>query len=404
MWRQLSIRNFRSIEQADVTFSRFTVLVGRNSVGKSNVADALVFFSEMTSRPDLAFAHRGGPAGVFHRHQRQGAGAHVRLVLAVAGTRAALSGSRGPRIRCSFRLALRGNPPWVIKEQAVSLHRKGVELDVELHDGRLTRGQLDFPLPALEPTASMIPYLRGIRHYAGALRPLGAVRRYRLSPEAMSSPREASEAVVLEEDGGNIATAVEHLRGAPVSSSRYRRWTSVLSGVQRIFPGLRDIEVEPIGRFRRLVFHQVAESGREARFSAAEVSDGTLHALGLLVAAAQISRGELLIVEEPESHLNPGAAQILFDQLKDASRRGAVLVTTHSPELLEAVANETILVCRYENGRTLVGPLARSQQALVREGLFTVAELVRSEDLRIEGCEVETLSPAHPGALEGCHA
>jgi len=43
MWRRVEISNFRSIESASVTLAPFTIVVGRNSSGKSNFADALVF-------------------------------------------------------------------------------------------------------------------------------------------------------------------------------------------------------------------------------------------------------------------------------------------------------------------------------------------------------------------------
>ena len=79
---------------------------------------------------------------------------------------------------------------------------------------------------------------------------------------------------------------------------------------------------------------------------------------GILVAAQQMTPDELLIIEEPEVSIHVGAAQLLFDVLKDASRRGAVLVTTHSADLLDAARDEEILVCSYRDGVTKIGPLA----------------------------------------------
>jgi len=71
--------------------------------------------------------------------------------------------------------------------------------------------------------------------------------------------------------------------------------------------------------------------------------------------------------------------------LQEASRRGDVLITTHSPDLLDAAKDETILVCNLVDGVTRIGPLASGQRQLVREGLFRLAELMRAEPLRIEG-------------------
>jgi type I restriction enzyme M protein len=60
-------------------------------------------------------------------------------------------------------------------------------------------------------------------------------------------------------------------------------------------------------------------------------------------------------------------------------------VTTHSADLLDAARDEEILVCDYRAGLTRIGELAAAQRAVVRDGLFSVAELMRSEPLRIEG-------------------
>jgi type I restriction enzyme M protein len=105
-------------------------------------------------------------------------------------------------------------------------------------------------------------------------------------------------------------------------------------------------------------------------------------------------RDELLIIEEPGVSIHAGAATLLFEVLKSASLKGSVLVTTHSADLLDAARDEEILVCQYLDGITQVGPLATSQRNLVREGLFSLAEIMRAEPLRIEGEEVRALDPA----------
>jgi type I restriction enzyme M protein len=137
-------------------------------------------------------------------------------------------------------------------------------------------------------------------------------------------------------------------------------------------------------------FDQKQAAGQVARFSTSEMSEGALRALGILVTAQQMTQDELLIIEEPEVAIHVGAAQLLFDVLKDASTRGSVLLTTHSADLLDAAREEEILVCSYREGVTRIGPLASAQREVVRQGLFTVAELLRSEPLRIEGEEPGT--------------
>lgn len=73
------------------------------------------------------------------------------------------------------------------------------------------------------------------------------------------------------------------------------------------------------------------------RFNANSMSDGTLRALGILVALFQGGEGarpSLVGIEEPEVALHPAAAAVVRDALTCASTRCQVVVTSHSPELL----------------------------------------------------------------------
>jgi type I restriction enzyme M protein len=123
------------------------------------------------------------------------------------------------------------------------------------------------------------------------------------------------------------------------------------------------------------------------------MSEGSLRALAVVIAAQQVRKGQMLVIEEPEANVHPGVAALVYDVLEEASQRGDVLITTHSPDLLDAAKDETILVCSATEGVTRIGPLDSSQRQLVREGLFRLAELMRAEPLRIEGDEPETVDP-----------
>jgi type I restriction enzyme M protein len=206
---------------------------------------------------------------------------------------------------------------------------------------------------------------------------LRTVRRYRLNPDVMRRPQLISDRVRLEEDGANIAVAVRAVRATG-------RMEDLLRALAKIVPGLRDVKVRQAERYLTLEFEQEQDEGLVARFNATEMSEGALRALGIIVATLQMARDELLIIEEPEVSIHVGAAALLFDVLKEASESGAVLITTHSADLIDAAADEEILVCEYAQGVTSIGPLASAQRAVVRDGLFSVAQLMRSEPLRIE--------------------
>jgi len=224
------------------------------------------------------------------------------------------------------------------------------------------------------------------RTLAHAARRLSAVRALRPVPELMRQPQPPTESPKLLETVSNISTALHRMSDGDRAD--------IVRAMQRIIPGLLDVRALAAGRYLTLSFTQSLDAERRPEFAATEMSDGALRALAVVVAAQQMSRDELLVIEEPEVNLHPGAADVVYDVLHRASRKGAVLVTTHSPELLDRAKDDEILVCEYVRGVTRVGPLAQAQRDLVREGLFSTAERMRSEELRREGAEPRVVQDA----------
>jgi predicted ATPase len=145
------------------------------------------------------------------------------------------------------------------------------------------------------------------------------------------------------------------------------------------------VDAKPIGSKETLEFRQqMAGSKHPWRFLAANMSDGTLRAVGVLVALFQSSNGQrprvpLVGIEEPEVALHPAAAGVLLDALIEASQSTQVLVTSHSPELLDdsRISGESILAVLAEEGITKVAPLDEVGLSVLRDRLCTPGELLR---------------------------
>ena len=118
------------------------------------------------------------------------------------------------------------------------------------------------------------------------------------------------------------------------------------------------------------------------------MSDGTLRALGVLTALFSGNEDRLspIGIEEPESALHPAAARLLLDALRDASARRQVLVTSHSPDLLdnETLGEREILAVTATAGQTTIGRLDVTARAALENSLFTPGELMRVNQLQPE--------------------
>ncbi len=110
--------------------------------------------------------------------------------------------------------------------------------------------------------------------------------------------------------------------------------------------------------------------------------------LGILVALFQgdddtQKRVPLVGIEEPEIALHPGAVGALLDALRDAAHRTQVIITTHSPDLLEDkhLDVDSILAVEADDD-TVIARVDDASRSVVQDRLFTVGELLRSNQLQ----------------------
>lgn len=106
--------------------------------------------------------------------------------------------------------------------------------------------------------------------------------------------------------------------------------------------------------------------------------------LAILVALYQTPAPPLIVIEEPEANLHPGALGVLADVIKEASLRTQVIITTHSPDLIDHFDPEVIRVVERVDGVTVVGKVQENQREIIRQKLYRPGELMRVEGLQRE--------------------
>jgi len=208
---------------------------------------------------------------------------------------------------------------------------------------------------------------------------------YNLNPNAIRDLQSPDAGLLLLRDGGNIASVVDSLRARdPAAMERIEEYLG------QIIADIDGVDVKTLGPKESLEFRQrVKGSAHPWRFLAANMSDGTLRALGILVALFQFARNEgpavpLIGIEEPEVALHPAAAGVLFDALREASKVAQVLITSHSPDLLESkdLQTESILAVVQEAGVTKIAPVDEIGRSALKRNLVTAGELLRTDQLR----------------------
>jgi predicted ATPase len=120
--------------------------------------------------------------------------------------------------------------------------------------------------------------------------------------------------------------------------------------------------------FEELVFPPAADQRIQLRVrwkslkreqSAADLSDGTLRYLLILTILASPSPAPIIAIDEPETGLHPSMLPIIAEYAAEASTRSQVILTTHSPQLLDAFSEikPTTTVVKWSGGETTLKTL-----------------------------------------------
>ena len=371
----VKLKNYKSIATADVQLPQVSFLVGPNGSGKSNFMDALRFVADaLNTSLDLALRVRGGIGLVQRQPIADGVPFGARLQLELEA--------------CSgwYALAIRGRAEdgyEVCREECRLADRRGTRE----HFFRVERGRvIDASISNAPAAAEDRLYLvtaSGLKEFRPAFDALAGMRFANPIPERMRPIQAPGNASSLNRDCGNAASVLGGLeKRFPAAKRRIDEYLGC------IVPGIVETRRSPKDIAETLQFLLQVDDGK-VHLPASSMSDGTLRALGVLLAlfqgATQEDAGTGVVgIEEPEAGQHPGAVEVLADAIREAALHTQVIVTSHSPELLDSIADESIITVDAHQGATRFSTLDDAARSVIRDRLFTAGELLRIDQLGME--------------------
>lgn len=372
---RIVLRNYRSIAACEVSPGALTFLVGPNGAGKSNFVDALRFVADsLRNTVDDAFRERGGVRAV----PRRGTGRTASFGLRIEFDLGSATG------HFAFEIQAEGRGDYRIRrEECAILESDDASWRYETVNGVMRSSNIVRP-PVAAAGQFYLSRASHVAEFHPVYRALAGMGFYNFDPQAMRAFRHSDAGDLLSRDGGNFASVLSRL--ADRDPEIVKRIEGYLTAV---VDGVEGIRTRRDGSEDRLEFLQrTGATNRPTRFESVSLSDGALRALGVLTGIFQGTGNpdgpRLVGIEEPESTLHPSAAGALLDALRDASENAQVLVTTHSPELLDdkdLTADELLAVVA-TNGRSRVGRIDEAGRTTLRKRLCTPGELLRMGQVR----------------------
>jgi predicted ATPase len=374
MLRSLHLTRFKSFRDAEVALGPFTLLVGTNASGKSNVRDALRFLHGCAQGFSLAevLDEKWGSGGIrLWQGIRGGAREVVWYGHEAFELRVVWQPTPGRRA-FEYGITVRFDRKKIARVSRESLQVGGYLVfdshppDDSIHQEddkhllvRLPRGgngrkhgstrRYLANATALFQITEDEEVPRLVRDRARQL--LLAFREMRfldLSPDAMREPAAPGQSI-LGDRGENLSAVLLQIVEDKARREALLGWLRALTSFDVI--GLH-FQEDLLGR----VLVSLEEAGGHW-ISAASASDGTLRFLALAAALFSPDSGRLYFFEEIDNGFHPTRLHLLLDLLDQASRQlnCQIVATTHNPQLAallsEPARADAILLYRREGSR-----------------------------------------------------
>ena len=221
--------------------------------------------------------------------------------------------------------------------------------------------------PALTQIGEHRRVVRSHKEFASAVAEVLANMRFLdLEPNRMRQPAFPGQNV-LGDSGENLSTVLREICTDSNRREILAEWTRELTPMD-----VRDFEfpTDPITGRVQLAFRE----NNDRIVSAYAASDGTLRFLAMLAALLGENPARLYVFEEIDNGIHPSRMRLLVDLIEGQTAKNEIRVvtTTHSPDLLSMVGDDTFqstsVVCRRED----------SDNAVIRR----IADLPRAIELR----------------------
>lgn len=404
MLTSLTLTGFKNFADATLHLGPFTVLLGANASGKSNLRDAFRFLHGIArgyTIPEI-IGEKWGEGGVLQWRGIRGGtrettynGTGAMQLRVLFNTPSSLS-AKARLLDASYAISIAVDSgtatPVVVSEQlrfgsetVFDSHPKydplmpakdGVHLPVRLMRATSQPGRYGKRLdclnarPALGQVAESAPTSVASKYASAALEVFASLRFLDLDPDALRRPSLPGQ-TVLGDRGENLSSVLQAICADPDLKAALTAWIAELTPMDAA-----DFDF-PADQQGRILVRLIERNGTAV--SAYSASDGTLRFLAILAALLGPTSSRFYFFEELDNGIHPARLHLLLDLIESQARRGKVqmVATTHSPELLTLLSPDSL------SDASLVYRLPGSPAGSIRriDEIPGVAEVLASQDL-----------------------
>lgn len=359
MIRRLQVKNFKSIRELDLELGLVNVLIGPNMAGKSNLIDVFRFLANIILPPTGSYglSHAIQTAGGFWELAWKGSDSNL-ISLRLQGDFSSAATDSQPT-EWDYGISFIGDQRGYnlsVQDEFLTFTKDGARSDLIRTEGGLRRmlrpdGQVlsDVRQEGRSALEYEIPDWEG-----NTLRFLfSSIQFHRPFPPLMKVVNQMSGQRFLQEYGNNLSSWL-----MTIQTTHRESFVRIEAVMKDAFPDLESLFTVPTQQ--STVFLSSKEKFLQRQISCVQMSDEQLAFLAFLslILSPDELGASLHCIEEPENHLHPKLLELLVEILRQEhearppGNRGQVIVTTHSPYLVDRFKLDELLVVEKRKGAT----------------------------------------------------
>lgn len=347
MLTRLKVQNYKSLRDIDIPLNPLTVLVGPNAAGKSNIVDCISFLSEMPQNDlNQVLANRGGFKDVVWAGSEKGAPV-PNILIQLEG----LLNLKGKNEQFEYGLNISDKQHEPVELEWV---KWGVDKRI-LYERKESGWKAEGRVGSVARSASGLQYPQNMPELFVAL--ASAMQTwsvYDFQRSKIIQRQQIKKETRLAPDGSNAAAVLHWVRNEDVDT--FNRLESLL---KKAIPEVEHLLTPPDEQGR--VYVAFKERHLSGRIPAWNISEGSARLVATLLALFVPKPPELVAIEAPDTALHPYLMEYLAEILKLGSRDTQIVITTHSPFLLNYLPPESLLIVTKEEGQTKVKQVERDE-------------------------------------------
>jgi len=402
--KQIRVDGYKNLKDAVLDLGDFNVLVGPNNSGKSNLLEAIQMIWPICFGDDKlrqAVLHGMTPPSRFgssicHLNLHRDKPLKIGFDIDLANQQDIWKMTYDIAVQCNLEEdaqrgflseLLTGKHPSTRGPAIEYIHREMEKLKVNGKDYPIAKDMSSLlAIKSLYPEFKELP--PEFKHFVHAIDRIGGTNVFAFSSAIlMDSIRKEKDILGLRIAGFDLLLVIDQIKQ---EDKYFELFTETLCDILDLkevrfvaqdSPGPIDKEGTK-GRLRRERYMFVKRNGGDW-CPIDECSDGTFAVAAILASVLSSKHNEPLIcIEEPENYLHPAALQKLIGFLQNHADKWPVLITTHSPYLLNCVKNaEDISVAVVDdNGATNFKKVENTKQLrdYLKSGFMSIGDMLVS--------------------------